>query len=120
MKCRLFALLMTMEILILACLLASGHFAVVRTEPVRDGNRRLVRFFELTDLAMWTGARYTRHLSQADLFSAFQDGMGALERFPEGALAPLPLMPRQSEPAAVVQPGRAAAATGERDHEPTS
>ena len=120
MRCRLFVLLMMIEILVLASLLASGYVAVVRTEPVRESNRQLVRFFELTDLALWTGARYTRHLSQADLFSAFQDGMGALERFPEGALAPVPMMTRQSEPAAFVQPGRAAAASGERDHEPAS
>jgi hypothetical protein len=40
----------------------------------------------LTDLAWFTEARYTRHLSQADLHSAFQDGPGALEHFP-GRLA---------------------------------
>ena len=65
-------------------LVTAGKFAVDRAAPVRQCNRQLVQAFELTDLSIWTGARYTRHPSQADIFSAFQDGMGALERFPEG------------------------------------
>ena len=47
----------------------------------------LVRDLALTDLALFTEARYTRHLSQADLHSAFQDHPLALEHFPTGALA---------------------------------
>lgn len=47
----------------------------------------LVRELELTDLALFTEARYTRHPSQADLHSAFQDHPGALEHFPAGSLA---------------------------------
>jgi len=39
----------------------------------------------LTDLALFTEARYTRH--QADRFAPFQDHPGALEHFPSGALA---------------------------------
>ncbi len=44
----------------------------------------------LTDLALFTEARYTRHPSQADLFSAFQDHPMALEHFPSGTLVPPP------------------------------
>jgi hypothetical protein len=44
----------------------------------------------LTDLALFTEARYTRHPSQADLHSAFQDHPVALEHFPSGSL----LLPR--------------------------
>ena len=40
----------------------------------------------LTDLALFTEARYTRHLSQADLHSAFQDHPQALDHFPSGSL----------------------------------
>jgi len=35
--------------------------------------RQLVRTLQLTDLALWSEARYTRHPAMADLFSAFQD-----------------------------------------------
>jgi hypothetical protein len=50
------------------------------------GPRQLVRELGLTDLSLFTEARYARHLSQADLHSAFQDGPGALEHFPVGSL----------------------------------
>jgi len=52
---------------------------------------RLVARLRLTDLALFTEARYTRHPSQADLHSAFQDHPLALEHFPTGSmLAPPP------------------------------
>lgn len=47
---------------------------------------RLVAELGLTDLCLSTEARYTRHLSQADLFAAFQDHPHALEHFPSGSL----------------------------------
>jgi hypothetical protein len=47
----------------------------------------VVRNLELTDLSLFTEARYTRHLSQADLHSAFQDHPVALEHFPAGSIA---------------------------------
>ena len=90
MRDRCFAWLIALEVVVLVFLVTAGKFAVDRAAPVRQCNRQLVQAFELTDLSIWTGARYTRHPSQADIFSAFQDGMGALERFPEGVLAPLP------------------------------
>jgi hypothetical protein len=46
----------------------------------------MVQALHLTDFAWFTEARYTRHLSQADAFSAFQDGPVALEHFPAGSL----------------------------------
>ena len=45
---------------------------------------------ELTDLCLSTEARYTRHLSQADLHSAFQDHPAAFEHFPSGSILPPP------------------------------
>lgn len=50
----------------------------------------LVERLGLTDPALFTEARYTRHLSQADLQSAFQDHPVALEHFPSGSLVPPP------------------------------
>jgi hypothetical protein len=44
----------------------------------------------LTDLALFGEARYTRHPSQADLASAFQDGPGVLDPFPTGSLVAPP------------------------------
>jgi hypothetical protein len=50
----------------------------------------LVVQLQLTDLCLFTEARYTRHLSQADLHSAFQDHPLGLEHFPTGSLVPPP------------------------------
>lgn len=45
-----------------------------------------VMYLELTDLSLFTEARYTRHLTQADRHSAFQDHPLAFEHFPSGSL----------------------------------
>jgi hypothetical protein len=45
---------------------------------------------KLTDMSFSTDARYTRHPSQADLFSAFQDYPGSIEHFPSGSVVPPP------------------------------
>ncbi len=57
-----------------------------RAGEARNRTGDLVRNLELTDLALFTEARYTRHPSQADLHSAFQDHPMALEHFPSGSL----------------------------------
>ncbi len=104
MRYRFFGCLIALELLVLAFLVVAGHFTTSRKGPLQCDNRQLVKVFELTDLSIWTGARYTRHLSQADVFAAFQDSMGALEHFPAGVLAP--------PPASIVDRGE--------DNEPTS
>ncbi len=65
------------------------HADMRRTADGPSLNRQaaLVRDLGLTDLALFTEARYTRNLSQADLHSAFQDHPVALEHFPTGSLA---------------------------------
>jgi hypothetical protein len=46
---------------------------------------RLAKELMLTDLCLFTEARYTRHPSMADLHSAFQDHPFSLEHFPSGS-----------------------------------
>ena len=75
----------------LCVLLLTLMFSHSRVRQQTDGAllgriAALVRNLELTDLALFTEARYTRHLTQADLFSAFQDHPAALEHFPTGAI----------------------------------
>ena len=55
-------------------------------ETATAGSRSLVRELQLTDLCLFTEARYTRHLSQADRHAPFQDHPAALEHFPSGSL----------------------------------
>lgn len=69
--------------------------------------RELVGQLDLTDLALFTEARYTRHPSQADLHSPFQDHPLALEHFPTGSLVPAPVRsawPALKEPPAASLP----------------
>lgn len=54
----------------------------------------LVSRYGLTDLCLFTEARYTRHPAMADLHAPFQDHPMALEHFPSGSLlAPPPHTP---------------------------
>jgi len=50
----------------------------------------LVQEFRLTDLCLFTEARYTRHPSMADFHAPFQDHPGALDHFPSGSLVSPP------------------------------
>ncbi len=83
----------TLALAVLGILVLAGAAAWVHAVWAQPGGaarqeqaRQLVRNVGLTDLSLLTEARYTRHLSQADLHSAFQDGPGALEHFPAGSL----------------------------------
>lgn len=69
---------------------AGSRVALSREVEVRAA---LVRRLGLTDLALFTEAPYTRHPALADRFSPFQDGPGAREKFPSGALLAPPRHP---------------------------
>lgn len=56
---------------------------------------RMVEELTLTDLCLFTEARYTRHLSQADLHSPFQDHPLSFEHFPSGSFVLPPQRFRQ-------------------------
>jgi hypothetical protein len=70
-------------------LLDSGRLAAEHTAAARLGQTR-ARADQLTDPALFTEARYARHVSQADRHAAFQDHPLALEHFPAGSLVPPP------------------------------
>jgi hypothetical protein len=53
---------------------------------------QIVQTLGLTDLCLFTEARYTRHLSQSDLYSAFQDHPMSFEHFPSGSLTRPPVL----------------------------
>ena len=73
-------------LLLLALLLVHPTLSAGRHEREAEERRILVKTLGLTDLCLFTEARYTRHLSQADLHSAFQDHPLAMEHFPSGSL----------------------------------
>ena len=54
----------------------------------------LVKTLRLTDLCLFTEARYTRHPAMADRFAPFQDHPTALEHFPSGSFVTPPYRQR--------------------------
>jgi len=73
----------------------AGRFAAGAAEPRRARGAVLAEALGLTDLALFTEARYTRHPTQADLMSPFLDHPGAREHFPSGALLAPPFPERR-------------------------
>ncbi|BCS98759.1 hypothetical protein DSLASN_43910 [Desulfoluna limicola] len=92
MKHKFFLAIISAELILLLGLSLTGVFCGKDLHQHRLENRRLVETLMLTDLAFWTEARYTRHPSQVDFFTPFQDFPGAIEHFPAGSiLAPPPM-----------------------------
>lgn len=52
----------------------------------REDAGRLVREHGITDLCLFTEARYTRHISQADYHAPFQDHPMSMDHFPTGSI----------------------------------
>jgi hypothetical protein len=85
--------------LLAACLGMAIEALVARPD---DRPARTAAALGLTDLALFTEARYTRNPALADLHSPFQDHPVALDHFPSGSL----IAPPHPQ-------GRAALANGE-------
>lgn len=92
---RLFIGLTLLQAIALALLLLYGNSRVARhSEQHLPALKATVSALQLTDLSLWTEARYTRHPSQADRFTPFQDFPSALEHFPAGSI----MAPVRAEP----------------------
>jgi len=86
-KHRFFIALTLLQTVALCLLLLHGKVRVAAfTGREFPALQATVRSLQLTDLSLWTEARYTRHPSQADRFTPFQDFPSALEHFPAGSI----------------------------------
>jgi hypothetical protein len=81
-----FLMLISAATLLLMFLLAGAYSGHAERSRARTESSRLVKELKLTDLALFTEARYTRHPSMADRHAPFQDHPMALEHFPSGSL----------------------------------
>jgi len=77
---------LTCALVLGSLLLVHPRFTHEEHEKSQAKRRHLVQKLGLTDLCLFTEARYTRHLSQADLHSPFQDHPMAFEHFPSGSV----------------------------------
>jgi len=85
-KHKIFTGIILSECLILLLCYAYSQVSIDKREDEILSKRSLVRELMLTDFAIWTEARYTRHPSQADLFTPFQDYPASIEHFPAGSI----------------------------------
>jgi len=87
LKSRAFILFTIVQLLVLFCLFLYGEIdSRAQLQAGIKVKQQLVSRLGLTDFAIWTEARYTRHPSQADFFSAFQDLPSSFDHFPAGAI----------------------------------
>jgi len=89
-KSSLCLYLLGFSVLLLGLMFTHAYLQRQADVPSIDRMAGVVRNLDLTDLSLFTEARYTRHLSQTDLHSAFQDHPVALEHFPAGSIAGAP------------------------------
>jgi hypothetical protein len=92
MKYKVFSGMVVVEVVVLMLLIVAASLSARQMESGLSAKRELVKDFMLTDLALWTETRYTRHPSQADLFTPFQDFPSAIEHFPAGSIVVPPMI----------------------------
>lgn len=80
---------------VVAILFAHAEWRIRTGRAEMEQKAMMTRYLHLTDLCLFTDARYTRHLSQADLHTPFQDHPVALDHFPSGSLVVPPAMLRK-------------------------
>jgi len=76
--------------LLLAGMFFHARYLRDHAAPRLNEMARIVKELSLTDLCLFTEARYTRHPSQADLQTPFQDHPLAMEHFPSGSFVKVP------------------------------
>ena len=69
---------------------AHAYYRQGAAEELLGTRQEIVKNLQLTDLCLFTDARYARHPSMADLNTPFQDYPLSLEHFPSGSLLSVP------------------------------
>jgi hypothetical protein len=83
-------------LLLLGLVLIQSSLGKKTRAEVLQARIELVSRHGLTDLCLFTEARYTRHPTQADFHSPFQDSPLTFEHFPSGSLMSPPPSLRKS------------------------
>ena len=91
-KAKKFFFFILIQGIILILLLAHSFYQIHADQSWLQEKKQMVRDLELTDLCLFTEANYTRHLTQADRHTPFQNSPMVFEHFPSGSL----LLPPES------------------------
>jgi hypothetical protein len=89
-KSTIFSLVTTVNIVLISLIAIHARYSQVNSAHDLMERTELARTLQLTDLCLFTEARYTRHPAMADRFAPFQDHPVALEHFPSGSLVTPP------------------------------
>jgi hypothetical protein len=89
-KSTVFVFFIASSFMLSAALLLHAQQSRISSEATLVANAEMAKSLQLTDLCLFTEARYTRHPAMADLHSPFQDHPFALDHFPSGALVSPP------------------------------
>ena len=85
-KCDIFFIFVALNLTTLILVFTHAHYRSNSTRPELGEKALLVERLELTDLCLFTDARYARNPAMADLHASFQDSPMAMEHFPSGTL----------------------------------
>jgi len=85
-KSDLFLAFLALQFTLLGLLFAHASYREKEEGIFLRERKELVKKLDLTDLCLVTEASYTRHLTQADLHTPFQDHPFSLEHFPSGSI----------------------------------
>ena len=94
-KSNIFILITCFNLALLLLLAAHARLGKQNAEVPQAVCAGIVKELQLTDLCLFTEARYTRHPSMADFHAPFQDHPGALDHFPSGSLVSPPRFSRE-------------------------
>lgn len=89
-RSTIFFIEMAIGFIILCLIFLHSRIGVSKRENEIGLRATMVKALGITDLCLFTEARYTRHPSMADLHTPFQDYPFSLEHFPSGSLMPPP------------------------------
>ncbi|MGO9380362.1 MAG: hypothetical protein ACLPN1_03230 [Dissulfurispiraceae bacterium] len=89
-KSNVYLIFVSFCLILIFLMLIHASYARERAKKHLLESEELVRKLELTDLCLFTDARYTRNPAMADMHSAFQDAPMAFDHFPSGSIMPPP------------------------------
>lgn len=84
-KSNFFLLITAINLALMAGVIGHALLGANKAEMTLHSASELAKTLQLTDLSLFTEARYTRHPSQADRHAPFQDHPMALDHFPSGS-----------------------------------
>lgn len=85
-KSTIFLTYIAVNIALLVAMFAHAGHEREAAAPLLRNMAETVGKYGLTDICLFTDARYTRHPSMADLHTPFQDYPMSFEHFPSGSL----------------------------------